>query len=57
LTIKPSGLVSSAWMSEADLDKSPLGTCLLGNARRMVFPAFSGEEVDVAAPLSLSTTY
>jgi hypothetical protein len=57
LTIMPSGVVSSAWISEADLDKSPLGLCLLGTARRMVFPAFSGAEVDVAAPLTLSTTY
>jgi hypothetical protein len=57
LTVKPSGIVASAWIAEADLDRSPLGLCLLGTARRMVFPAFSGEEVDVAVPLSLSTTY
>ena len=57
LTVKPSGAVSSAWISEADLDKSPLGRCLLSSARRLVFPAFSGEEVEVAAPLALSTTY
>ena len=57
LTVKPSGVVSSAWISEADLDRSPLGKCLLSTGRRLVFPAFSGEEVEVAAPLALSTAY
>jgi predicted Zn finger-like uncharacterized protein len=57
LTVKPSGVVSSAWLAEADVDKSPLGKCLLSTARRMVFPAFSGEPVDVSRPLTLSTSY
>jgi hypothetical protein len=54
LTIRPSGVVQSAWVAEAELDKSPLGKCIVGVARRMVFPAFSGEPIDVAAPLALS---
>lgn len=56
LTIKPSGVVQSAWIAEAELDKSPLGKCLVGVARRMVFPAFSGDPIDVSAPLALSGT-
>jgi hypothetical protein len=56
LTIKPSGVVQSAWIAEADLDKSMLGRCLVGVARRMVFPAFSGDPIDVSAPLALSGT-
>jgi hypothetical protein len=57
LTIRPSGLVSSAWIAEADLDKNVLGHCLKGVARRMVFPAFTGEAIEVTAPLSLSAVY
>jgi hypothetical protein len=55
LTIKPSGIVQSAWIAEADLDKSMLGKCLVSTARRMVFPAFLGEPIDVSVPLALST--
>ena len=55
LTIKPSGVVQSAWIAEADLDKSMLGKCLVSTARRMVFPAFSGDPIDVSVPLALST--
>jgi hypothetical protein len=54
LTIRPSGVVASAWIAEADLDKNVLGHCLKAVAKRMVFPAFSGEEIEVAAPLALS---
>jgi len=46
--------VQSVWIAEADLDKSALGGCLKGVAKRMVFPAFSGEPIDVSAPLALS---
>jgi hypothetical protein len=55
LTIRPSGVVQSAWIAEADLDKSPLGKCLVSTARRMIFPAFSGDPIDVSVPLALST--
>jgi len=57
LTIKPSGVVQSAWIAEAELDKSTLGKCLVGVARRMVFPAFSGDPIDVSAPLALSGAF
>jgi type IV secretory pathway VirB10-like protein len=57
LTIRPSGVVTSAWVAEADLDKSPLGKCLVAAARRVVFPAFSGDPIDVSVPLALTSTY
>ena len=31
--------------------------CLAAAARRMVFPAFEGEPVDVSMPLSLSAVF
>jgi predicted Zn finger-like uncharacterized protein len=54
LTIRPDGVVSGAWIAEADLESSRLGRCLVSAARRVVFPAFQGETIDVAAPLALS---
>jgi hypothetical protein len=57
LTIKASGVVRSAWIAEAELDKSPLGKCLVGVSRRMVFPAFTGDPIDVSAPLALSGSF
>jgi hypothetical protein len=54
LTIRPSGVVQSAWIAEAELDKSPLGKCLVAAAKRMIFPAFSGDPQDVSVPLVLS---
>jgi hypothetical protein len=57
LTIRPSGVVTSAWVAEADLDKSPLGKCLVAAARRVVFPAFSGDPIDVSVPLALTSTF
>jgi hypothetical protein len=53
LTLRPSGTVSRAWIAEADLEAQPLGRCLVAAARRMVFPAFQGDALDVAAPLVL----
>jgi predicted Zn finger-like uncharacterized protein len=54
LTIRPDGVVSGAWIAEADLESSRLGRCLVAAARRVVFPAFQGGTIDVAAPLALS---
>jgi hypothetical protein len=36
------------------VDRTDLGACLAAAARRMVFPAFEGESIDVSMPLSLS---
>jgi hypothetical protein len=54
VTIQPSGVVQRAYLAEEEVDRSELGACLVETARRMVFPAFDGEPVDVAMPLSLS---
>ncbi|BDG04604.1 AgmX/PglI C-terminal domain-containing protein [Anaeromyxobacter oryzae] len=54
LTVQPTGVVSSCWIAEADLEKTSLGRCLVAASRRVVFPAFQGEAIDVSAPLALS---
>jgi predicted Zn finger-like uncharacterized protein len=57
VTVQPSGAVSQAGFAEEGLDRTDLGLCLAEAARRMVFPAFDGEPVDVAVPLSLSAVF
>jgi len=57
VTIQPSGTVGKAYLAEEDVDRTDLGACLTETARRMVFPAFDGEPVDVAMPLSLSAVF
>jgi len=54
LTVQPNGTVSSSWIAEAELEKSSLGRCLVAASRRVVFPAFQGDAIDVSAPLALS---
>ena len=57
VTVQPSGAVSRANLAEEEVDRTDLGACLAETARRMVFPAFDGEPVDVAMPLSLSAVF
>jgi hypothetical protein len=52
-TVGSSGIVKSAEISRRDIDKSRMGDCLKGKARRLVFPAFSGEDSEVQIPLIL----
>lgn len=52
-TVGTSGIVKSAEISRREIDNSPLGDCLKGKARRMVFPSFSGEDSEVQIPLIL----
>jgi hypothetical protein len=54
LTIQPTGAVSDAWVAEADLERTALGRCLAAAARRIAFPAFRGDALDVSVPLALS---
>ena len=54
LTVRPNGKVVRAWIAEADLEGQPVGKCLASAARRMVFPAFQGEALDISAPLKLA---
>ena len=57
VTVQPSGTVSRAYLAEEEVDRTDLGACLSDTARRMVFPSFDGEPVDVAMPLSLSAVF
>jgi hypothetical protein len=53
LTVTPAGAVSAAWLAEAEATRTPLGRCIVTAARRLVFPSFEGEPVDVSVPLLL----
>jgi len=55
-TVGSSGMVKQAQLDRRDLEGTEVGDCLRSRARRMVFPAFSGEDVDVEIPLVLTTT-
>jgi hypothetical protein len=55
-TIGGSGVVKKATVDRPEIDSSPLGECLKGKARRMVFPAFSGDETEIQIPLILGAT-
>jgi hypothetical protein len=57
VTVQPNGAVTGAFIAEEEVDRSDLGGCLSGAARRMVFPAFDGEATDVSLPLSLSAGF
>jgi hypothetical protein len=53
-TIGPSGIVKQARVDRKDIDSSDLGDCLKSRARRLVFPAFTGDDVEVQIPLVLT---
>jgi GYF domain 2 len=55
-TVGSSGTVKQVTMDRHDLEGTDLGTCLKLRARRMVFAAFSGDDVDVEIPLVLTTS-
>ena len=57
VTVQPNGSVAGAFIAEEEVDRTDLGGCLSAAARRMVFPSFEGEAVDVSMPLSLSTAF
>jgi outer membrane biosynthesis protein TonB len=50
-TVGSSGKVKKVSFDREDVDGSPMGNCLKLSAKRMVFPAFSGDEVEVEIPL------
>ena len=54
LVVRPTGRVSRATLADPAWNNSALGQCLTAAARRMVFPAFEGEELQVEAPLKLT---
>jgi hypothetical protein len=53
LTIRPSGRVSKAAVQEAAIARLPLGQCIAQAAKRMVFPGFDGEPIELVVPLKL----
>jgi predicted Zn finger-like uncharacterized protein len=53
-TVGRSGKVKQVSFDRADLDGTSMGKCIKRNAQRMVFPAFSGDDVEVEIPLVLS---
>lgn len=55
-TVGKSGTVKQVQLDRHDLEGTDLGDCLKARARRMVFAAFSGDDVDVEIPLVLTTT-
>jgi hypothetical protein len=53
LTIRPSGRVAKAAVQEEAIARLPLGQCIQQAAKRMVFPGFDGEPLDIVVPLKL----
>ena len=53
-TVGASGTVKQARLDRKEIDVSDLGSCLKSRARRLVFPSFEGEDVEVEIPLVLT---
>ncbi len=53
-TVGASGTVKQARLDRKEIDVSDLGNCLKSRARRLVFPNFEGEDVEVEIPLVLT---
>jgi hypothetical protein len=56
VSVGPSGVVKTAQIDKGDIDRSPLGECLKLRAKKMLFPAFPGADVEIQIPLVLSAT-
>ena len=54
VSIGPSGIVTRAAIDKADVENTTLGSCLKDKAKRVVFPAFTGDAVDAVFPLVLA---
>jgi hypothetical protein len=57
LTVQPDGKVSAASLVEEQVARTELGLCLCETSRRMVFPAFEGDPLEISMPLSLSAVF
>jgi predicted Zn finger-like uncharacterized protein len=53
-TVGSSGKVKKVSFDREELDGTIMGNCIKARTRRLVFPAFEGDEVDVEIPLVLS---
>ncbi|ATB27930.1 GYF domain-containing protein [Melittangium boletus] len=54
-TVGSSGEVKQVAFDRADIGASPSGECFNERARELVFPAFSGEDVEIEIPLVLKS--
>ena len=54
-TIAPSGAVNGARIDKKTVDQSALGSCLKGATRRIQFPPFTGEAVEVDIPILVTS--
>lgn len=54
-TIGPSGIVTTASLSDPAMESSDMGTCIKDRTRRMIFPKFEGEPFEVKFPLVLGS--
>ncbi len=52
-TVGSSGTVKKVSFDREDINGSVMGNCIKARARRMVFPSFEGEDVEVEIPLVL----
>jgi hypothetical protein len=43
-------------VAEKDVAGAPLGKCIAQAAKRMVFPGFDGEAIDIVVPLKLQVS-
>jgi hypothetical protein len=57
LTIRPSGRVQKAAVADKAVAGTPLGQCIALAAKRMVFPGFDGEPIDIIVPLKLKVGF
>ena len=55
ILVTAEGKVADARLSDEALESTELGACILGHARRLVFPRFEGPSVEVATPLVLAS--
>ncbi len=53
-TVAASGTVTKAAFDRKDVENSEMGRCIKARARKLVFPRFTGEAVDVEIPLILT---
>ncbi len=54
-SVGPSGTVTRAVIDRPDVEQSSVGACLKEKAKRVVFPSFEGDAVDIEAPLVLTS--
>jgi hypothetical protein len=53
LTVNPSGIVTAPRLDDPELLDTEFGACLKSTARKMVFPQFQGDPLQVKVPLVL----